>query len=375
MTKSLLDETTIIKSVDPTFRTIVEHGSLQKLPIYLQQENLVDNRVFIITDTNVGALYGDMIIKILSSAEIETTTLTMEAGEQHKTLAQVGALVDQLSEAKATRKDVIIALGGGIVGDLGGFVASIYNRGMPLVHIPTTLLAMVDSSIGGKTGVDHGGKNKTGSFYQPKLVVADPNALNSLSPRIYTEGFGEIAKYAILDAEFLAELEAVANTVQRYSENHADTLGAIIARCVKQKSNVIAADPHEQTLDGRILLNYGHTFAHGIEAASNYTELLHGEAVAIGMTFAAQLARKLGFVEEEFIAQQTQLLQNLGLPIRYTGKATIPDILEHMQKDKKNAIANSVRFVLPKAPGQLIVDQIDTDTVSQAISDFLAVSG
>jgi shikimate kinase/3-dehydroquinate synthase len=370
MTKPLLDQTTTVEIINPTFRTVVENGSLQKLPAYLSQEQLT-NRAFVITDTKVGPLYGRAVSQTLLDAGIKTTVLTMKAGEQHKTLAQAGNLVDQLSDAKATRKDVIIALGGGVVGDLGGFVASIYNRGVPLVHIPTTLLAMVDSSVGGKTGVDHGGKNKTGSFYQPKLVIADPTVLVTLGPRVYTEAFGEIAKYAILDADFLTELETAADRLRSYSTDNLDILGKIIARCVKQKSNVIATDPREQAPDGRILLNYGHTLGHGLEAAGDYTELLHGEAVAIGMTFAAQLALQLGLAGEEFITRQTRLLEALGLPTRYTGKASIVDVMKHIEKDKKNTKTNSIRFVLPRTAGQLTVEQIESSVVNRAVSDFV----
>jgi 3-dehydroquinate synthase len=330
------------------------------------------DRAFIITDKNVDALYSNTISRTLSDAGIETTIMTMKAGEQHKTLDQVGDFVDQLSELKTTRKDTIIAVGGGVVGDLAGFVASIYNRGVPLVHVPTTLLAMVDSSIGGKTGVDHGGKNKTGSFYQPKLVVADPTVLSTLNPRIYTEGFGEIAKYAILDADFLPELEAAAARLRIYSKDNLDILGKIIARCVKQKSEVVAADSHEQAPDGRILLNYGHTLGHGLEAAGRYTELLHGEAISIGMTFAAKLSAQLGFTDEEFIDRQTQLLESLGLPTHYTGKASITDILKHIGKDKKNTDTKGIRFVLPKTAGQLMVERVIGSVVERSVNEFIA---
>jgi shikimate kinase/3-dehydroquinate synthase len=372
MSEPLLDQSTTVEVIDPVFRAIVQENSLERLPDYLDEAGLADNRAFIITDSNITELYGEPVSAILEEAGIDNKVFTIEAGEANKTLAQASHMVEDLADAKANRKDVVIALGGGVVGDLGGFVASIYNRGVPLVQVPTTLLAMVDSSIGGKTGVDHGGKNKTGSFYQPRLVVADPTVLGTLDPRVYTEGFGEVAKYAILDDTFLPELEAAAESIAEFSPANIDRLGRIIARCVKQKSDVIAADPHEQAPDGRVLLNYGHTLGHGLEAAGGYDELLHGEAVSIGMNYVAQLAVRLELADPSLVDRQTRLLESLKLPISYKGKASLEGIMDNIAKDKKNTSSGSTRLVLPKAPGQMVVQHMDNNVVRETVADFLA---
>jgi 3-dehydroquinate synthase len=230
---------------------------------------------------------------------------------------------------------------------------------------------MVDSSIGGKTGVDHGGKNKTGAFYQPRLVVADPSVLSTLDERVYTEGFGEVAKYAMLDANFMPQLEEGAEDLRRFSPANLAVLGRIVARCVDQKSRVIASDPHEKNPDGRILLNYGHTLGHGLEAAGRYTELLHGEAVTIGMTYAAKLAVHLGLTEQAVLDRQTALLESLGLPTAYNGAADVDDIMRHILKDKKNTSQKTTRFVLPRAVGQMVVWQVNNAVVRSTTRQFL----
>lgn len=372
MAESVLDQLTTLKVMNPTFRSVVQAGALEQLPLYLDEAGLAENKAFIVTDSNLRESYGGRLSGILQKAGIDNELLVIKSGETNKSLRQAGQVIEDLADYNANRGDVMIALGGGVVGDLAGLVASIYNRGIPLVHVPTTLLAMVDSSIGGKTGVDHGGKNKTGSFYQPRLVVADPTVLSTLDQRVYTEGFGEIAKYAILDDDFLPELEECAESLRQFSPEGLDVLGNIIARCVAQKSHVIAADPFEQKPNGRILLNYGHTLGHGLEAAGGYDELLHGEAVAIGMNYAAQLAVRLGLADQALIYRQTALLESLGLPMLYTGRATIKDIMINIAKDKKNTSAGTTRFVLPRAIGHMIVQQVENMVVQQSVTDFLA---
>lgn len=371
MTKTYLDKAITIPTPASTVRTIVQADGIKLLPTYLKDADLADTRVFIITDSKVEPLYGKIVSGILSDANIPHSLMTIPAGEENKTLAQVGKAIDTLSSEKATRSDVLITLGGGVVGDLGGFVASIYNRGIPLVHIPTTLLAMVDSSIGGKTGVDHGGKNKTGSFYQPKIVLADPTVLKTLDQRTYVEGFGEIAKYAMLDAEFLTLLETNADRLVSSGQHDMDMLSEIIARCVTQKSTIIQADPLEQNVAGRVLLNYGHTLAHALEAAGDYAELLHGEAVAIGMSYAVQLAAYLNMTDETLVDRQLALLTSLQLPTSYSGQAQIDTIIEHMMRDKKNETSDVVRFVLPKQPGNMVLHEVNKETLHITLDNFL----
>ena len=371
MSEALLDTSTTIEVKNPEFRSIVQESALEQLPDYLEQVGLATGRAFIITDSNVRKLYGEFTGQVLADSGVESAMLSIPAGEEHKTLEQVARLVDELSESGATRSDVIVALGGGVVGDLGGFVASIYNRGVSLVQVPTTLLAMVDSSIGGKTGVDHGGKNKTGSFYQPRLVVADPLVLETLDQRIYNEGFGEIVKYGMLDAPFFDELEELAPRINRFSKENLQLIGRVIARSVEQKSTVISNDPFEKAPDGRILLNYGHTLGHGLEAAGGYTELLHGEGVGIGMTFAACLAVHLELADAGLLQRQTRLLEEFDLPTHYAGAAVVSEVMRHIGKDKKNTKSQSTRFVLPKAAGNMVVQQIFNNRLEPLVEEFL----
>ncbi len=365
------DTTTEIRTPQRHFRAIVGSGKLPDLPDLMADEGLISNRVFIITDQNVERLYGDNVREVFGASGVEPHIMTIPSGEEHKSLQQAGDIIEQLAESKATRQDTVVAIGGGVVGDLGGFVASVYNRGVPLVHVPTTLLAMVDSSIGGKTGVDHGGKNKTGSFYQPNLVVADPDVLATLHDRVYTEGFGEIIKYAFLNGSLLPQLEADATALRTFSPNVTSQLGAIVAQCVEQKSTIIADDPFEHGDSGRVMLNYGHTLAHGLEAATGYTELLHGEAVAIGMHFAAQLGEHLGVGNSELTARQLKLLTAFGLPTTFNKLVSVDEVVDHMVKDKKNTQTSTIRFVLPAEVGRMVVKQVDVSTVHEAVSWFL----
>jgi len=373
MAEALLDQSNTIEGTHQTFRTIVETGGLNKLPQYLDEIGLSDGQAFVITDTNVERCYGDRVSESLNAAGIHAETLVIAANESNKTLGRARQLIEELAARKANSDDTILALGGGVVGDLAGFSASIYHSGMPLVQLPTTLLAMVDSSIGGKTAVDHGGKNKIGTFYHPKLVVADPSVLLTLDRRVYTEGLGEVARYAALDERFFGELEYDARKVRELSPFSYSAVCRIIARCVKQKSDIVVADPEERSIDdGRVLLNYGHTLAHGLEAAGDYTELLHGEGVSIGMTYAAQLAVRLGIAEQSFAERQTGLLRSLGLPIRYEGKADIEDIMRYIARDKKNTSLDNTRFVLPESVGHMTVRLVDNDIVRSTVSEFLA---
>lgn len=372
MAETFFDKTTEIFIPNPSFRAVVALDSLDHLPEYLAEESL-GGRAFVLTDSNVGPLYGNRVKETLDDSGIETTVLEMPAGEENKTLETAANFVDALSERNATRQDTVIALGGGVVGDLGGWVASIYNRGVPLVQVPTTVLAMVDSSIGGKTGVDLGGKNKTGSFYHPKLVVADPNVLQTLDRRVYAEGFGEVVKYGMLDDDFFSELTDVTPNIRDFPDYDIHTLVRVIANCVKQKSEVIADDPLEQKPNGRILLNYGHTLAHGLEAAGGYTELLHGEAVSIGMNFAAKLAVAHEIADPSLVDRQEMLLEEYGLPLTYSGEATVDEVMSHIAKDKKNTAAANTRFVLPVRPGEMKVTRLDNATVKRFVEDFLSL--
>lgn len=368
----VFQDTYIIPAKPLTCRVAVEPHALTKLPEHLDAAGL-EGRVFLITDTTVSELYGERILEDLEAGNVEAEILVMPEGEANKTLAQAGIFAEQLAERKATRRDIVIALGGGVVGDTAGFTASIYNRGVPLVQVPTTLLAAVDSSVGGKTAVDHGGKNKVGTFYQPSLVVADPSVLATLEARAYRQGLAEIAKYGMLDASFMEELEPQAENIRDFSVDYLDVLKSIIQRCIGMKMGYVVKDPHEEMPDVRVMLNYGHSLAHGLEAASKYGELYHGEAVAIGMNYAALLSTDLlDEAEPELFTCQKQLLEKLGLPTRYDGSASADEILEHMARDKKNNFKGRNRLVLPVGIGQMVVKQVENEVVEASVRAFLA---
>lgn len=370
MAKEFMNQPFVVETENPTFSAVVEEGGLERLPAHLEENGLTRDRAFVITDTNVYLEYGNVLRGVLAYAGIEPNIMKMPAGEENKTQEQADIFGNQLSEAEATRDDVIITFGGGVVGDLGGYVASTHNRGMPLVHLPTTLLAMVDSSIGGKTAVNLGGKNTTGTTYQPELIVTDPTLLKSLPPRIYSEGFGEMVKYGMLDADFMQELEAAAGDIKSYPKNELDVLGDIITRCVKQKIEIVIHDPEER--GNRILLNYGHTLGHAIEAAQDYKGLLHGEAISVGMSFAAQLAVRLEMADAEVVERQKNLLRRFSLPTKYLGKAHPTALLGQMGKDKKKTGADTTtRFVLPQAVGRMVVQEVANTEVEEAVTSFI----
>ncbi|MBO0789797.1 MAG: 3-dehydroquinate synthase, partial [Ktedonobacteraceae bacterium] len=277
------------------YETIVEWGGLKRLTLYLRRLALPP-RVFVITDSNLEKLYGATLTQQLEQAGFEPHVYTVPAGEQSKSMQQLSALYDWLVDLHAERREAIIAFGGGVVGDLAGFTAATYLRGVPLVHVPTSLLAQVDSAIGGKTGINHSkGKNLIGAFYHPRLVLADPELLLTLPPRERTEGWAEIVKYGIiLDAELFALLETQADALREFAHPPVALLCQIIARCIDLKAVVIEGDEREQ--GQRAILNYGHTIGHALENASGYGEWLHGEAVSLGMVAAAQLAQEHGLL-------------------------------------------------------------------------------
>ena len=259
---------------------------------------------------------------------------------------------------KADRRTVVVAVGGGVIGDLAGFVTATYARGIPFVQVPTTLLAQVDSSVGGKVGINHPqGKNLIGAFYQPLGVFLDTAVLDTLPPRDYRSGLAEVVKYGvILDEKFFAYLES---NLAGINLRTPEVLRHIIARCCRLKADIVERDEFERT-GVRAVLNYGHTFAHAFEALGGYGALLHGEAVSIGMTHAARLAEKLGRVDTTTAARQASLLEAVGLPTRLPESMKLsPDaILNSMRLDKKT-VSGRLRFVLPSRLGHVeLVDNV-----------------
>ncbi len=302
----------------------------------------------VVTDEHIVS-HAQAAARSLEEAGFQTSSAIVPPGETQKSLAAASALYDRLADLHADRKTLVVAVGGGVIGDLAGFVAATYNRGLALLMVPTTLLAMVDSSVGGKVAVNHPkGKNLIGAFHQPIGVWIDTAVLASLPEREYRSGLAEVVKYGvILDAELFAGLESNADALRA---RRRDTMRPIVARCCRLKADVVERDEREET-GLRMALNYGHTFAHAFEAVSGYGNWLHGEAVAAGMVCASRLAERRGLIPSELTVRQEQLLSRFGLPTR-PDRWPIPDLLAAMRSDKK-ALAGKLRFVLTRRLGEV----------------------
>jgi 3-dehydroquinate synthase len=319
----------------------------------------------VITDANLERLYATRAAESLERTGARADLLVVAPGEASKSVAVSERLWRSLVALKADRKSVVVALGGGVIGDLAGFVAAAYARGLPFVQIPTTVLAQVDSSVGGKVGVNlPEAKNMVGAFWQPLGVLIDTNVCATLPDREYRAGLGEVVKYGvILDADFFAYLERNAEALNL---RRSDVLRRVVARCCQLKAGVVASDERDET-GRRAVLNYGHTFGHALESVSGYERFLHGEAVSIGMVCASRLAEQLGRVDRAFTDRQRRLLAALHLPV------DVPDLdvdrlLAAMQRDKKVAHGR-LRFVLPTRMGCVeLVGDIDPHQVRAALT-------
>lgn len=345
---------------DRSYDTLVGIGLLQEL------ERLVpvfphSTRSAVITDGNVEAIYGSDVVDGLT-ARGAVDTFVVEPGEASKSWPVAQGLLDDFADNLLRRDDPLFTLGGGVVVDLGGFVASVYQRGLPLVHLPTTLLAQVDAAIGGKTGVNlSAGKNLAGTFYQPALVVADVATLTTLPPRELRSGLAEVAKYGFcFDA---ALVDDVVNGLDAILSGDTDLLGRIVARCVEIKAGLVSQDERDQS--DRAVLNYGHTFAHALESLSGYGQWLHGEAVSIGMVFAAALGRELGILTDSALERHMEVLQRIGLPIRASFG---PDeIMARWRIDKKHR--SGQRWVLLKDIGEaVVVSDVEESAIRKALA-------
>jgi 3-dehydroquinate synthase len=329
---------------------------------YLQPA-LAAPRAAIVTDSTVAPLYLEGVAEVLREAGVALTEIVIPAGESHKDWNTLNLVFDQLLSAACGRDTTLIALGGGVVGDLAGFAAATYQRGIPFVQIPTTLLAQVDSSVGGKTAINHPlGKNMIGAFYQPRLVLADTATLNTLPDRELRAGIAEVIKHGLLgDAVFFAWLEA---NIDALLARDPQALAHAIRRSCEMKAAIVAQDERETGI--RAHLNLGHTFGHAIEAGLGYGVWLHGEAVAAGTLMATELSRRLGHIQAADVARVKQLLVRAGLPV--TGPALGGDTyLELMRRDKK-ASAGNIRYVLLKNLGEATVAAAPDNVVREAIA-------
>jgi 3-dehydroquinate synthase len=315
-------------------------------------------RAVIITDDQVGPLHSEKLLKTLKAAGFEAHLLTVPAGEASKSMEQAARLCDRLIELGLDRKCAVFALGGGVIGDLAGFVASIHYRGIPVIQIPTTVVAQIDSSIGGKTGVNSRlGKNLIGTFHQPRLVLSDTTLLSTLPDRIFREGLAEAIKHAVIaDASMLSGLPP----------KKGDNLAALIAQNAAIKAWIVSEDEFE-TKGMRALLNFGHTIGHAIESVAGYGTLSHGECVAIGMVAALDISVRLAGLPQDQADRVTTAIKACGLPTTLPGGLQIDQILAALQRDKKFD-AGAIRFVLTKQLGSAFVsDKVSLRDVTEAV--------
>ncbi len=320
-----------------------------------------DTKVAIVSNPTVAGFHLDTLLAKIEAPEVET--IIVPDGEAYKTMETVEEILDALFQKTFDRKSKLIAFGGGVIGDMTGFAASIYQRGIGFIQIPTTLLAQVDASVGGKTGINNRyGKNLVGAFYQPEAVYIDTAFLKTLPEREFAAGVAEIVKMAVMfDADFFAFLESVD------LRNDNDALQEAIKRSVETKARVVAEDEKEAGI--RAVLNYGHTFAHVIENRAGYGTLLHGEAVAIGMVMANALAQKLGLLEADEAARVERVLERYALPVSYPLKDANA-FYEQFFFDKKTA-NGTIKFILPKGIGDFVMrDDIAKETVVEILQTF-----
>ena len=340
---------------------LIASGLLKRAGNHLKEHGF-SGRLVIITNPRVQALYGKLLVERLSSNGFQVVTLIVADGEGEKSLDVAGRLYTELSDCHAGRKTPILALGGGVIGDLAGFVAATYKRGVPLVQIPTTLLAQVDSSIGGKVAVNHNKlKNEIGAFYQPILVLSDITALKTLPAEEFTNGMAEVIKSAFVkDSRFFTFVE---NNLTKIKALDDSILKEIVFCTASIKTNIVIQDELDNDL--RNILNYGHTIGHAIETISDLN-VKHGHAVAIGMMSAAAIAEKLGLFDIHELIRLKSILEGVGLPTKMpyldTGK-----IIQAMKHDKKIS-GSKVKFVLPKTIGEVfITDEVDLTLVEEVL--------
>jgi len=339
---------------------LVDAGLLGRLGNYTRKY-LPRERCAIISDSNVAPLFAERVTKSLRSAGFRSALITIREGEKSKTLQQAGAICDQMIAAGLDRQSFVIGLGGGMIGDISGFVAAIYHRGIPHVQIPTTLLAMVDSSIGGKTGVDtRAGKNLIGVFHQPSLVIDDLDVLKTLPRRQFNQGFAEIIKHAIIADPKMFRM------LQSSTAGAAAALQRLIKRNIQIKSRIVANDERDRT-GQRALLNFGHTVGHAIERAGNYRKFLHGEAVSLGIVAACAISMKRAGLRPDQRAAIVDLLERFRLPTRLPPKFPRKKILDAVNFDKKFEDGKLRFIVTPRIGVAYVANAATLDDIREAV--------
>lgn len=346
-----------------SYHIIIDRDILGKIGDFISKISKPCKAV-IVTDKTVENLYGSIVFNSLSECDFDVKLVSIEDGEDQKSIQRAEELYEHMFDHKIDRKSIIVALGGGVIGDLTGFVASTFMRGIPFVQIPTTLLSQVDSSVGGKVAVNHPrGKNMIGSFYQPKAVFIDTATLTSLPKAEMIAGMVEVIKYGVIkDLDFFEYIEDHLSEIMSLD---AEALENSVYNSCKTKAHVVEQDEKEEGL--RAILNYGHTIGHALEALTSYKKYRHGEAVAIGMVYASKLAKEMGLIDDTVLERQKTLFNKLGLKLK-DDKLNPNDIVKILYQDKKT-IGGKLRFVLPTEIGKVII----TDKVEdKAILDILS---
>ncbi len=320
-------------------------------------------RIAIVSNTTVYSLYGKIILDSLKENRFDVVVVKIPDGEEYKNLLWLEHIYNSLLRAKLDRKSALLALGGGVIGDITGFAASTYMRGISYIQIPTTLLAQVDSSVGGKTGVNHKlGKNMIGTFWQPKLVWIDVSTLKTLPEREFLAGIAEVIKYGVIwDRDLFDFLERVKKKILRLDNR---SLIHIIKRSCEIKAKIVSKDERESGL--RSVLNYGHTIGHAIETATGYTRYLHGEAVAVGMCLEAEISNKLRFMDYAEVNRIKSLVELYGLPSKIPQDIDKNNILSSMELDKK-AVAGELKFILPERIGKVRIHKGISESIIREI--------
>ena len=344
-----MSELLTLKGTNGVSEIHIENGLLSRAAAVIG-ETFSPSRIHIVSDSTVAPLY---LQKLEQQFTLPVTHTIIPAGEEHKRLSTVEGIYHDLLASGMTRKDLIVALGGGVVGDITGFAAATFLRGVSLCQIPTTLLAQVDSSVGGKTGVDMPeGKNLVGAFYQPRLVLIDPSVLTTLPEQTFADGMAEVVKYGYISNRDILDMVSAPD----YKQN----IESIICECVKIKRDVVTIDEHDTGL--RMILNFGHTIGHAAEKLGNYVDLTHGQAVAVGMVAAMRLSAMLG--NEDLTGRLIEILKHIGLPTEL--KYDREDIYRSLLSDKKKFGA-TVNFILVREPGRAEITPIDAEKLHEYV--------
>ncbi len=334
-------ETLTVNLGDRSYPIQIGENILSRAGEFLQQAHL-RGKVAVVTNPTVAQLYLDSVHDGLARSGFEVTPVLVPDGEEHKNLNSLATIYDGLISGRLDRKSCVVALGGGVVGDLAGFAAATYLRGVPYVQVPTTLLAQVDSSVGGKTGVNHQqGKNLIGAFYQPRLVLIDVTTLSSLAPRQLTAGLGEIIKYGIIEDPTLFNF--LENDIESLLALNREGLIRTIRTSCAIKARIVEKDERED--DYRAVLNFGHTIGHALEASTGYSQLLHGEAIGVGMVKAAALSVQEGFCDQRTFERVRKLVKKAGLPLEIPSGVSMQSLIQGMEIDKKSA-EGKIKFVM-----------------------------